>query len=150
MLIVKLVGHQLSAAIAAANTQSAFGDQLPLLIPLLSVSPPPADPTLSLEYRAGVLEFHVDGPDEGFLGAVILSLNPSVCHYLHGLPPLLCDHVVLGVGAAEGTYVASMHESLLPAGMFIHAQGVIAAGGEIQSTKVIDFVLDGSLPPSTK
>ncbi len=119
-----------------------------LLIPLLPASPPLDDPELSLGYHAGVLEFRVDGPTT-FLGGVILSLDPSLCHYFKGLPPLLCNYTILGVGVAQkGTFVASVHESQLPAGFFIHAQGVLAAEGGIQSTKVIDFVLDASKPPA--
>ncbi|MFO1076823.1 MAG: hypothetical protein U1E73_03755 [Planctomycetota bacterium] len=114
-----------------------------LLLPLLS---PADDPQLTLEIGAGALEFHVSGPDQ-FLGGVILSLNPAVCQYFQGLPPLLCDYAVLGVGLGQnGEYVAVAAERALPPGIVIHAQGVIASGAGIASTSVLHFVLDGSAP----
>ncbi len=117
-----------------------------LLLPLLPVSNGDPDPELAVVYQSSAIEFHVSGPQSSFLAAVILSLDSSQCHYFQGLPPLLCTYEVLTVGAAEKTFVASTPEYLLPPGIPIYAQGVVAASDAISSTSVESFVVDASKP----
>lgn len=102
-------------------------------------------PELDIVLAPSVVEFHVSGPEGVFLGGVILSLSPDLVHYFHGLPPLLADFVVLGVGAAHGEYVVSVRQRALPPGIQIYAQGVIA-DLELQSTEVGSLVLDAKGP----
>jgi hypothetical protein len=83
-------------------------------------------PVLKIELQPAVASFHVSGPAGVFLGGVILSLSGDRVHYFQGLPPLLADFVVLGVGAVSGEYVVSIPQSSLPPGVMIYAQGVTA------------------------
>jgi len=103
------------------------------------------EPVLDIVLKPGVAEFHVGGPKGVFLGGVILSLSPDLVHYFQGLPPLLAEFVVLGVGAAHGEYVVSVPQIALPPGIRIYAQGVVA-DLDIQSTAVGSLVLDAKGP----
>ncbi len=102
---------------------------------------PAPQPVLTIDLQQGAAAFHVAGPKGVFLGGVILSLSGDVVHYFQGLPPLLADFVVLGVGAAYGEYVITIPQSSLPAGVLIHAQGVVA-DLVIQSTDVASLSID--------
>ncbi len=104
-------------------------------------APRSPEPVLDIVLKPGVAQFHVAGPEGVFLGGVILSLSPDLVHYFQGLPPLLADFVVLGVGAAYEEYVVSVPQRALPPGIMIYAQGVIADVA-IQSTAVGSLVLD--------
>lgn len=103
-------------------------------------------PTLSIEPVGPALQFSVAGPEEPFLGGVLLSLSPDLTHYFVGLPPLLSDFVVLGVGFADEQYSVQVLQHQLPAGILLHAQGLVADGVAIYSTEVVSFVLDASFP----
>lgn len=105
-----------------------------------------AAPTLSIEPVGPALQFTVSGPQTPFFGGVLLSLSPTLSHYFQGLPPLLSDFVVLGVGFAEKDYSVKVLEHLLPPGIMLYAQGVVADEVSIQSTAVVEFVLDASFP----
>lgn len=95
-----------------------------LLLPLLPVA---GDPELAITIQPAALEFHVSGPQSPYLAGVVLSLNPAVCVYFQGLPPLLCDFAVLGVGIGSGgDYAVDLATAAVPPGILIHAQGVIA------------------------
>lgn len=103
------------------------------------------DPDLDIVLAPAAVEFHVSGPKGVFLGGVILSLSPDLVHYFQGLPPLLADFVVLGVGAAYGEYVVSLPPRALPPGIQIYAQGVVSDLA-VQSTAVGSLVLDAKGP----
>ena len=98
-------------------------------------------PELDIVLAPAAVEFHVSGPEGVFLGGVILSLSPDLVHYFQGLPPLLADFVVLGVGAAYDEYVVSVPQHALPQGIEIYAQGVLA-DLELQSTEVKSLLVD--------
>ena len=109
-----------------------------------------AAPKLSIAPVGASLEFSVAGPEAPFFGAVLLSLSPSVSHYFHGLPPILSDFAVLGVGFADperNTYSVAVLEYRLPPGILLYAQGLVADGVGLQSTPVVEIVIDGSAPP---
>ena len=105
-------------------------------------------PTLKIAAVGPALQFTVAGPEAPFLGGVLLSLSPTLTHYFQGLPPLLSDFVVLGVGFAEKEYSVQVLQHQLPAGILIYAQGVVADGVSVLSTEVAEFVLDASFPES--
>ena len=115
----------------------------------LSMAPvEPDPPTLVISNVAGNVEVSVGGHDQIFIGAVIGSLSRDVSHYLTGLPPLLSNHVVIGVGIGypDGGYAVSIPESALPAGVPIYAQGVTLTEPGLSSTDVASFELPS---PST-
>jgi len=108
------------------------------------------DPKLTIAPVGPLLEFSVAGPTAPFLGAVILSFSPAVSHYFQGLPPILTDFAVLGVGFADpdrNAYAVAIPEYLLPPGILMYVQGLAANEVSILSTPVVELVLDGSLPP---
>jgi hypothetical protein len=106
----------------------------------------PGAPTLSIEAVGPSLQFTVAGPEAPFLGGVLLSLSPTLTHYFQGLPPLLSDFVVVGVGFADKEYSVQVLQQQLPAGIQLYAQGVVADGVSLLSTEVAAFVLDASFP----
>lgn len=115
-----------------------------LLLPLLPVAD---DPQLALVFQSDAIEFHVSGPQTECLGGVILSLSPELRVYFQGLPPLLGDFAVLGVGLVQnGEYAVGLAQAAIPPGLLIHAQGVIADADGVRSSSVAHFVLDGSAP----
>lgn len=102
---------------------------------------------LDIQFNGPQLEFHVTGPAEPFLGGVILSLSPDLTHYFVGLPPILSDFVVLGVGlSVKGEYLISIPQNSVPPGIFIYAQGLTADGVSLFASEVRDFVLDAGPP----
>lgn len=122
---------------------------LPLLT-LSSPAPAPGALELAIEYQPYSLAFHVVGPEQPFVGAVIGSLSPDQTHYFQGLPPLLTDFVLfdLGFGDAPAGYTAVLPQSLFPAGVAIYVQGVALTQRGLESTDVGEFVLDKTAPPS--
>ena len=106
------------------------------------------NPRLAIEFAPLVVNFHVKSLPEPFIGAVILSLNIDQVHFFEGLPPLLVDFAVAGVGvsAPGGKFSCSVAESLLPPGIPIYAQGLTFDGAVWASTRVRDFVLDVTVP----
>ena len=121
-----------------------------LLLTLLPVSGEEPLPSLSIHHESSEVQFHISGPKTQYLAGMLLSFNPELRHYFQGLPPLLGDHAVLSIGIASGTYVTSVGKNMVPPGIFIHAQGVIAYDTVIASTEVESFVLDGGPPRSNK
>lgn len=111
--------------------------------PLSMLPAEPDPPTLVISNVAGNVEISVGGHDEIFLGAVIGSLAGDVSHYLTGLPPLLSNHVVIGVGIGypDGGYMVSLPESALPAGVPIYAQGVTLTEPGLLASDVQSFEL---------
>ena len=101
-------------------------------------------PQLVVEFVPFAMNFHVKSLPEPFIGAVILSLNIDQVTIVQGLPPLLVDFAVAGVGLSGpgGKFSCSVAESLLPAGVTIYAQGLTFDGAVWGSTRVRDFVLD--------
>ena len=55
-------------------------------------------PRLVVEFAPLVMNFHVKSLPETFVGAVIVSLVADQVHFFEGLPPLLVDFSVVGVG----------------------------------------------------
>ena len=119
-----------------------------LLLPLLPAYAGQSDPSLSLGYAESRIEFHVEVPGAAFVGGVLLSFNPHLRHYLQGLPPLLADSAVLGIGIAspEGELVLGIAEQVVPPGIPIHAQGVVLLEEGLAATDVESFIVDGSAP----
>lgn len=97
---------------------------------------------LRIDYGSDLLAFTVTGADAPFFGGVIASLNPQLHHYLHLLPPLLTDFVVLGVGEAAREYVVTLDARVVPAGVTFYAQGLVFDGVGICGSPVRDFVVD--------
>lgn len=96
---------------------------------LLAAQVPSRDvpgPSLAIDIGAERVGFAVSGPKGVYLGAVVLSLRSDLANYLQGLPPLLADFVVLGVGAAYGDYHIDMPLAAIPPGITIYAQGIVS------------------------
>ena len=112
--------------------------------------PSPADPIptpateLFVRVLPNAVEFRVEGPTGPFIGIVIGSLEGTLTHYLHTLPPLLTDFVVLdfGAGNAREGYTTVLPASLFPHKVVVSTQGVTIAGGEIGASAVLEFALD--------
>lgn len=102
-------------------------------------------PMLSVDVGPRVVSLGVSGPQSPFVAAVIVSLSPDLTHYLQGLPPLLSDFAVLGVGLADEVYKASIDTAIVPPGLRIHVQGVVLQD-PILATDVGSFVLDAQGP----
>jgi len=103
-------------------------------------------PMLSISAGPNVVSLGVSGPQSPFVGAVILSLSGNLTHYFQGLPPLLTDFAVLGVGAAAETYKATIPVANVPPGLLIYAQGVVLQD-VVLATDVGSFVLDAQPEP---
>jgi hypothetical protein len=131
--------HSLLVAVTAALCVPAPSD--PVSIP---------NPTteLMVQVLPNAIEFRVEGPNEPFVGIVIGSLEGTLTHYLHTLPPLLTDFVVLdfGIGDVREGYRTVLAESLFPNGILVSVQGVTLAGGGIGASDVLEFVLDVTVP----
>ena len=108
----------------------------------MPLSPLPSQPALHIGLVGANLESRIAGCDQIFLGGVIASLSPQQTHYLTGLPPLLTDHVVLGVGVGypDGGFAVSLPQSLLPPGLQIYAQGVTLIKN-LAASEVVSFVM---------
>lgn len=93
------------------------------------------------------VQLRVTGPQQVFLAAVLVSLDDQLAFPPFG-PPLLSESVLLGagIGVRGAGYELRIPEGNFPAGIPIYAQGVTFDGALLQSTKLDDFVLDGSAP----
>ena len=103
-------------------------------------------PNLSIEAAGADMRFTVAGLEAPFLGGVVLSLSSDLVNYFQGLPPLLSDFVVLGVGFANSDHEFSVQvpQHSLPAGILIYAQGLSAdKNAGVLASDVGSFVLDG-------
>ncbi|MFK7739058.1 MAG: hypothetical protein AB8H80_01950 [Planctomycetota bacterium] len=83
-------------------------------------------PTLELAQLGAVLDVQLLHPTQAFVGVVVGSLSPTQTHFLTGLPPLLTDGVVLGLGVGN---LGSGFELTLPLpaqtlGVDVYLQGV--------------------------
>ena len=79
---------------------------------------------------------------------MVLSLNWNVAHTFPGLPSVLYDCVVLGVGpaAAGCELVIPVRETMLAPGIMYFAQGLVADAHGVRSTPVRNLVLDPTAP----
>ncbi|MEO6594511.1 MAG: hypothetical protein ABIP94_07145 [Planctomycetota bacterium] len=118
------------------------------LILLASGSVEAQSPDLTVQLVPYAIEYRVSGPTEPFFAAVILSLSPKLAPYAHGVPPLLTDFAILGIGIGntDAGVLLAQAEQGLPAGIFIYAQGVTLDGAGFGATPVRDFVLDVTVP----
>lgn len=114
-----------------------------LLLPLAAQPVASDDLGFAVKLLPAAVQFAIDGPRQPFVGVVLVSTSPELAHYFTGLPPLLADAVVVafGVGDAKG-YQVALPDSVFPAGVRWHAQGVAIGEGGIHSTPTASFVLD--------
>lgn len=112
-------------------------------LPLLPSGETP-QPSLSIEKLGSEVRLTVDGFDQIFVGAFVGSLQPTLQHYLTGLPPLLADHVYLGggIGYPDGGFLLPLEASSLPAEVSIYVQGVTLTEAGIQATDVGKFSVE--------
>lgn len=108
----------------------------PLALTMLATVASAQAPRLVIESDAPVVTFRVAGPEVPFVGGVLLSLAPDLTHYLVDLPPLLTDHVVLGIAFGEDEIALTAFREALPIVVPIYAQGVLFDGVAIQATEV--------------
>ena len=99
---------------------------------------PPVD--LEVTFVGSSIEMRVKTPVPMFLGAVIWSLSPELQHSFQGLPPLLAESVVLGVGQGHhGEFRVIRSQRYLHYGLAIYAQGVVADATGIRSSAVVEL-----------
>ena len=98
-------------------------------------------PQLDIQRLGAEVRLTVGGHDEIFVGAFLGSLEPTLQHYLTGLPPLLGDAVYLGggIGYPDGGFVLPLQASALPPDVSIYVQGVTLTEAGIQATDVGKF-----------
>ena len=102
-----------------------------------------SDPKIAVVLRLPMVEFHIAQDQPSFLGVVLVSLSPDLQHFVTGLPPMLDQSLVIGLGVAtDGVFSTRFHDTTFPAGIPIHAQGVTFSEAGILSTNVAEFVLD--------
>ena len=78
------------------------------------------------------------GEERGeFFGGILLSLQPTLCHYLNGLPPMLCDNAVLSAGFAKEQFRSEILRARMPPGTAVFAQGIVADSRGIGSSQVM-------------
>ena len=96
---------------------------------MLSLSMPqtPAVPVrvdLAISYVGQVIKADVTFAEPTFFGGVIVSLTPDLVQSFVGLPPLLNNAVVLGIGQGESNHLLFNVPANLPVGLVIYSQGV--------------------------
>lgn len=114
----------------------------PLALATLAAVATAQPPRLVIESDAPVVTFRVAGPEVPFVGGVLLSLAPDLTHYFVGLPPMLTDHVVLGIAYGEDEIALTAPREALPIVVPIYAQGVVFDGTAIQATEVAVMKLE--------
>lgn len=120
-----------------------------LLSGLLTAQREIPTPDLRIQIEPERVDFHLAGPGQDFVGAILLSLDSTQTHYLQGLPPILSNFAVLAIGAAKGygEIVITVPDSRFQPGIMFYAQGLTLDGFNIMATPVRDLVLDAG-PPS--
>ncbi len=114
----------------------------PLALAMLAAVATAQAPRLVIESDAPVVTFRVAGPEVPFVGGVLLSLAPDLTHYFVALPPMLTDHVVLGIAFGEDEIALTAFREALPIVVPIYAQGVVFDGTAIQATEVTVMKLE--------
>lgn len=112
-------------AVLAASALPAFAQSLPI--------------SLDAAISGNAIDAQLRGPSPDFLGAVVLSLSNNQTHFLQGLPPVLTDFVILGVGKAWQAKLA-LHvpqDISLPANVPLFAQGLLVDRGLVLSSAVV-------------
>jgi hypothetical protein len=104
-----------------------------------------AQPELRLVLTPAMVNMTIVSDETPYIGVFLLSPNPTLAHFLVGLPPLLDQALVLHWGASEGQrFGHSLPEITFPPGIFLYVQGVTISDAGILATEVDSFVLDGS------
>lgn len=103
------------------------------------------DPQLLITLDPAIVRLTIVTEERPFLGAFLVSAEPTLAHYLVGLPPLLADHFLLHVGASiDPRLVITLPDITFPPGMFIYVQGATISESGVRATDVGSFVLDAS------
>jgi hypothetical protein len=113
-----------------------------VLTGLLAVAPHPA-PTLAIAHVKDTFVAHVDGAVPGFLGAVVISDVPTLSLYAPGVPALLTNGIVIGLGTAKNGSLDIVTPSgpVPPALLMIYAQAVTLDATGFASSKVESLIL---------
>jgi len=109
----------------------------------LSIPPSPAVPArvgLAIDYSGQAIKSDVTFVESAFFGGVIVSLTPDLVQSLVGLPPLLNNAVVLGIGQGEDHHLLLDVPADPPVGLVIYAQGVVLGTQGVESSEVEKFV----------
>jgi hypothetical protein len=70
------------------------------------------------------VEFSVTGPQQGFWGVVLVSLEAAPMRF----PLVLENYVLVGFGYTDGKFVLTMPQSDVVAGLEVYAQGLALYG----------------------
>jgi hypothetical protein len=113
-----------------------------VLTGLLAVAPHPA-PTLAIAHVKDTFVAHVDGAVPGFLGAVVISDVSTLSLYAPGVPALLTNGIVIGLGTAKNGSLDIVTPSgpVPPALLMIYAQAVTLDATGFASSKVESLIL---------
>lgn len=113
-----------------------------LLTGLLAVAPHPA-PTLAIAHVKDTFVAHIDGALPSFLGAVVISDVPQLSLYAPGVPPLLANCVVIGLGTTNtGSLDIAAPSGPVPSALLmIYAQAVTLDATDFASSKVEPLIL---------
>ncbi len=98
-------------------------------------------PRLAIDVYQDAVKYRVATGQPQFLGAVILSLSDQQRVQLPGVPALLDQFVVAGVGQGQSEYTVAMPIGWLPVGVKVYAQGIVADTGGISTTGVLGLLL---------
>jgi hypothetical protein len=105
----------------------------------------PASPELRVVLTPAMVNMTIASEEASYVGVFLLSPNPTLAHFLVGLPPLLDQAFVLHWGLSEAPrFGLSLPEITFPPGIFLYVQGVTISDVGILATEVDSFVLDGS------
>ena len=117
-------------------------------LPLFDTSAPPTPLRCEakIEVVAGALHGQVTASRDLFVAAILLSDRDQLAHFFVLLPPLLDNHVVMGIGlGTKGRFDLTIAQgSPLPAGAKIYAQGVVADDTGIASSDVYGMIVPAS------
>lgn len=69
---------------------------------------PSPGPFLAMHYDKArrIVDVSIQGVSADFYGGLIASSREDLVHYLVDLPPLLADHVIVGIGQAQNGVLA--------------------------------------------
>ncbi|MFY9345371.1 MAG: hypothetical protein WAT39_22965 [Planctomycetota bacterium] len=103
----------------------------------------PFGPELVVQLDPAIVRLTIVSEQRPFVGIFLISAEPTLAHYLTGLPPLLADATLFAWGYCEAArFQVSVPDMTFPAGMMIYAQGVTISDVGILATNIGEFVLD--------
>lgn len=103
--------------------------------------PVPATPVdLDVRFESHTIDMRVTTMPSMFLGGILWSLGSETASPAPGLPPLLTDSVVLGIGLGHhGEYRLTRSRRFLDYGLPVYAQGLAADAQGLRASAVVEL-----------